>query len=88
MLYTGAPQNTRRKDISELKIQEAHELMAQHGIEEFVVHAPYIINLANTVNPATYEIAVEFLAKELESCSYGLTYDSPSSWITCWRGRG
>ena len=66
MLYTGAPQNTRRKDISELKIQEAHELMAQHGIEEFVVHAPYIINLANTVNPATYEIAVEFLAKEID----------------------
>ena len=66
MLYTGAPQNTRRKDISELKIQEAHELMAQHGIDEFVVHAPYIINLANTVNPATYEIAVEFLAKEID----------------------
>ena len=33
MLYTGAPQNTRRKDISELRIQEAHELMAQNGIE-------------------------------------------------------
>lgn len=66
MLYTGAPQNTRRKDISELKIQEAHELMVQNGIEEFVVHAPYIINLANTVNPATYEIAVEFLAKEID----------------------
>ena len=40
--------------------------MAQNGIEEFVVHAPYIINLANTVNPATYEIAVEFLAKEID----------------------
>ena len=66
MLYTGAPQNTRRKDISELKIHEAHELMEQHGMEEFVVHAPYIINLANTVNPATYEIAVEFLAKEID----------------------
>ena len=66
MLYTGAPQNTRRKDISELRIQEAHELMAQNGIEEFVVHAPYIINLANTVNPAIYEIAVEFLAKEID----------------------
>lgn len=66
MLYTGAPQNTRRKDISELRIQEAHELMVQNGIEEFVVHAPYIINLANTVNPATYEIAVEFLAKEID----------------------
>ena len=66
MLYTGAPQNTRRKDISELRIQEAHELMVQNGIEEFVVHAPYIINLANTVNPAIYEIAVEFLAKEID----------------------
>lgn len=66
MLYTGAPQNTRRKNISELKIQEAHELMEQNGIEELIVHAPYIINLANTVNPATYEIAVEFLAKEIE----------------------
>lgn len=31
-----------------------------------MVHAPYIINLANTVNPATYEIAVEFLAKEID----------------------
>ena len=63
MLYTGAPQNTRRKEVSELRIEEAHALMAEHGIDEFVVHAPYIINLANTVNPATYEIAVEFLAK-------------------------
>ena len=65
MLYTGAPQNTRRKDISELRIQEAHELMAQNGIEEFVVHAPYIINLANTIKPETYELAVEFLEKEI-----------------------
>ena len=66
MLYTGAPQNTRRKEVSELRIEEAHALMAEHGINEFVVHAPYIINLANTVNPATYEIAVEFLAKEID----------------------
>lgn len=66
MLYTGAPQNTKRKDISELNIASAWECMCAHGIEDFVVHAPYIINLANTVNPATYEIAVEFLALELE----------------------
>ena len=66
MLYTGAPQNTRRKDISELRIPEAHELMREHGIDEFVVHAPYIINLANTVNPATYEIAVQFLELEIK----------------------
>lgn len=65
MLYTGAPQNTKRKDISALNIESAWECMRAHGIEDFVVHAPYIINLANTVNPATYEIAVEFLALEL-----------------------
>ena len=66
MLYTGAPQNTKMKDISELNISPAWEYMGAHGIEDFVVHAPYIINLANTVNPATYEIAVEFLALEIE----------------------
>lgn len=66
MLYTGAPQNTKRKDISELNITSAWECMHAHGMDDFVVHAPYIINLANTVNPATYEIAVEFLALEIE----------------------
>lgn len=65
MLYTGAPQNTRRKDISELNIEDGWEYARQHGIEEIVVHAPYIINLANTVKPETYELAVEFLEKEI-----------------------
>lgn len=65
MLYTGAPQNTKRKDISELRIDEAKTMMVEHGIEEFVVHAPYIINLANCVKPETFDIAVEFLELEL-----------------------
>lgn len=66
MIYTGAPQNTRRKPVEELRIAEGLELMRQHGIEEFIVHAPYIINLANTVKPETFELAVEFLNLELE----------------------
>ncbi len=66
MLYTGAPQNTRRKDISELRIDDAKELMRENGIEEFVVHAPYIINLANAVKPETFDIAREFLALEIQ----------------------
>lgn len=66
MVYTGAPQNTRRKDISELNIPAAWNLMRESGIEDFVVHAPYIINLANTVKPETYELAVNFLRTELE----------------------
>ncbi|MBO5155127.1 MAG: deoxyribonuclease IV [Eubacterium sp.] len=66
MVYTGAPQNTRRKDISELNIPAAWDLMRANGIGDFVVHAPYIINLANTVKPETYELAVTFLRTELE----------------------
>ena len=66
MAYTGAPQNTRRKDVSELKIKEAWEYMKEHNIEEIIIHAPYIINLGNTIKPETYEIAEKFLATELE----------------------
>ena len=65
MVYTGAPQNTRRKDTSELNIPAARDLMKEHGMANFIVHAPYIINLANTVKPETFELAVEFLEKEI-----------------------
>lgn len=66
MFYTGAPQNTRRKEISELMIEPAWDYMKEHGIEQIIVHAPYIINLGNAVKPETFELAVEFLAKEIE----------------------
>lgn len=66
MVYTGAPQNTKRKAVSELQTAPAWDYMKAHQIQEFVVHAPYIINLANTVNPETYQLAVEFLALEVE----------------------
>ena len=65
MLYTGAPQNTRRKEIKDLNIEKGWEDAAQAGINEIVVHAPYIINLANTVKPETFTLAVEFLEKEI-----------------------
>lgn len=69
MLYTGAPQNTKRKEIGDLNIEAAHALMKEHGIDDFLVHAPYIINLANAVSPRTYELAVEFLQLELTRAS-------------------
>lgn len=65
MFYTGAPQNTRRKDISELNIDPAWEYMKEHGINDIIVHAPYIINLGNAVKPETFSLATEFLAKEI-----------------------
>ena len=66
MFYTGAPQNTRRSDISELNIGPAWEYMKEHGIDQIIVHAPYIINLGNTVKPETFSLATEFLSKEIE----------------------
>lgn len=66
MLYTGAPQNTRRKEIKDLNIEAGWAYAKEAGIEELVVHAPYIINLANTVKPETFTLAVEFLEKEIK----------------------
>lgn len=66
MIYTGAPQNTRRKSISELNIEAGRKHMEENGIEEIIVHAPYIINIGNTTNPATFELGVNFLISEIE----------------------
>ena len=68
MIYTGAPQNTKRKPIEELNIEAGLKLMEENNIsvEDIVVHAPYIINLGNAVKPETFEIAVQFLRTEIE----------------------
>ncbi|GAA4078805.1 deoxyribonuclease IV [Amphibacillus indicireducens] len=66
MIYTGAPQNTRRKAIEELNIEAGLEHMKANGIEDLIVHAPYIINLGNTTKPETFELAVSFLRSEIE----------------------
>ena len=66
MLYTGAPQNTKRKDIKDLNIEAGWEYAKKAGVEEIIVHAPYIINLANTVKTEIFELGVEFLRKEIE----------------------
>ena len=70
MIYTGPPQNGRRVPIEKLKINEAHELLKQHelSLDNIVVHAPYLINLANTLNPDTYKNSVELLKNEMIRC--------------------
>jgi len=67
MVYTGAPQNTIRKSIKDLNIEGAEALMEAAGLsfDDVVVHAPYIINLANP-DPEKRAFAVEFLTKEVE----------------------
>ncbi|WP_026399430.1 deoxyribonuclease IV [Acholeplasma equifetale] len=67
MVYTGAPQNTIRKPLKDMRIDEAKSLMQSSNIDinHVVVHAPYIINLANP-DPEKRSFAVEFLTKEIE----------------------
>lgn len=66
MIYTGAPQNTRRKPIEELNIEAGLAHMKENGLSNLVVHAPYIINIANTTKPETFALGVDFLQKEIE----------------------
>ena len=64
MIYTGAPQNTRRRPLEEMYVDEGQKLMAEHGFGEIVVHAPYIINLGS-YKKDTFELAVRFLQEEV-----------------------
>lgn len=68
MIYTGAPQNTRRKPVEELNIEAGHLLMTESSIDlnKIVVHAPYIINLGNTIKPQNFGFAIDFLRQEIE----------------------
>ncbi|PIC65407.1 deoxyribonuclease IV [Sporosarcina sp. P13] len=66
MIYTGAPQNTRRKPIEELNIELGTEHMKANGQSNIVVHAPYIINVANTTKPETFRLGVDFLQQEIQ----------------------
>lgn len=63
--YTGAPQNTRRKDVSEMRIPEGLAAMQTAGLSHLVIHAPYIVNLGNTVKPENYPFAVQFMKEEV-----------------------
>ena len=68
MFYTGAPQNSYRKPLEQLKIAEGKKLLSEAGIDptNLVVHAPYIINGANKVKPELFDLSVELILRELE----------------------
>ena len=63
MFYTGAPQNTNRQKIDDKLTMLGKELMIKNNIDinNIIVHAPYIINMASDNN-----FAVDFLKEELK----------------------
>lgn len=68
MFYTGAPQNTKRSKIDDNLTNEALKLMKESNIDikNVIVHAPYIINLANDENKEKYLFAIDFLKDEIK----------------------
>lgn len=68
MFYTGAPQNTKRSKIDDNLTNEALKLMNENNIDirNVIVHAPYIINLANDENKEKYLFAINFLKEEIK----------------------
>ena len=67
MIYSGAPQNSSRRPLSELKIPEFKKVLIENGIEisNVVAHGPYLVNLANTLDEKIFHWSVEFLKKEI-----------------------
>ena len=76
MFYTGAPQNTIRSSIDLEKVKEAYKLMQDNGIDKnnVIVHAPYIINLANG-DESKFNFSCNFLSEELKRVdTFGMKY--------------
>lgn len=67
MFYTGAPQNTKRCKLDYDLTLKAVNLLHENNIsvENLVIHAPYIINLANNLNKDKYLFSINFLCEEL-----------------------
>ena len=87
MLYTGAPQNTKRTDPAKMKIKEGQRVLREAGIplHHVIVHAPYIINPANRTNAETASFEVEFLYREIQrTAALGaeLLVLHPGSWTS------
>lgn len=68
MFYTGAPQNSFRKPLNELKIEEGRKLLQNSGIDvnNLVVHAPYIINGANKTRQDLIDLSIKLILSELK----------------------
>ena len=69
MFYTGAPQNTMRYAIDDKLTSEAYKKMRDNNIllDKIIVHAPYIINLANP-DLDKHNFAISFLKQEISRC--------------------
>ncbi len=67
MIYTGGAQSTARSSINDEFTYEAFKVMLENNInpKNVIVHAPYIVNLANRSDERKYDFYIDFMANEL-----------------------
>lgn len=67
MIYTGGAQSTARSSINDEFTYEAFKVMLENNInpKNVIVHAPYIVNLANKNDERKYDFYIDFMANEL-----------------------
>lgn len=70
MFYTGSNQSTLRFPIDKNLTDKAHQIMKEHNIdrEKCIIHAPFIINLANNSDERKYQFYIDFLKQEIDRC--------------------
>lgn len=70
MIYTGGAQSTMRSTINDELTYEGYKLMLENNIntKNVIVHAPYIVNLANRSDKTKYDFYIDFFIKELDRC--------------------
>ncbi|ACF07223.1 putative endonuclease 4 [Metamycoplasma arthritidis] len=73
MIYLGPPQNSTRISVEKYHYEDyLAKYSSQIKAEDIVVHAPYIVNLANR---SKQEFAIDFLVAECQRANYiGIKY--------------
>ena len=93
MFYTGSTQSTQRSELNDELTYEAYKLMVENNINSsnVIVHAPYIINLANRLDESKFMFYVNFFKEELNRVKT-LGFDKivlhPGSAVNCTKEEG
>ncbi len=67
MFFSSSPRNTKKREIENENINEFNKLIKKYKINKsnIFIHASYIINLANIINPIIYKISKKMLESEI-----------------------
>ena len=70
MIYTGSNQSAERREINHDLTLKGWEAMKEADIDinNVIVHAPFIVNLANNKDERKYNFYISFMKNEIERC--------------------